>query len=80
MSLLQRNIAFDELTFVEWRSTDGVVLRTFLLTPQTRTPLLLAGVDGPYDVFAREHDSDWRLVYEIRPQPNGGLIVDWKAP
>jgi hypothetical protein len=79
MNLLNRALAFNVPTAVEWRSTDGVVLQTVMYTPQTSTSLLLTDYAGPYDVFASEQGGEWRLIYEVRPQPNG-LIVDWKAP
>lgn len=80
MSPFQRFLAFDELTFIEWRWLDGDVLQTALLSPSMRTPLLLADVRSYYDVYARPNDGEWRLIYRVRTRDSGALIVDWVQP
>lgn len=35
-------------------------------------------VRGDYDVYAQSLPvGEWRLIYRVRPQDDGGLIVDW---
>lgn len=77
-----RFLTFDELTRVQWRRLDGNLLQEALVTPAMCVWLLLDewGVRGDYDVYARANEGEWRLIYRVRPQDGGGLIVDWVQP